>query len=160
MNGKNKRNWKSLIIVNFALLAFISFGYLTSLAQEHPKEHPSSSAKSTLTKESLAEAITKYINDDSRLKGGFFMVYDKTQGKSLTLTLVKVHNDRLAALGNGVYFACADFGSNDGNTYDVDIFMKDESGKLTASDISIHKVNGAARYDWIEKDGVWTKSEK
>lgn len=160
--SNNKRARKILRSGYIAISSLLIIGYSTGYAQEHPSEHPMehpSSEKTSITNESLAEAISKYVTGDAKLKGGFFMVYDKEHGKALTLTLEKVHKDRLAALGNGVYFACADFNATDGNVYDLDIFMKDEPGGLEAADISIHKMNGKARYNWIEKDGTWTKSE-
>lgn len=146
------------IIVFAAMLALFA-GTREVPAQEHPHEHPTSK-KAELTKESLAEAIASYIEDDSELKGGFFLVYDKEQGKALALKLDKVHEDRLATLGNGNYFACADFNGTDGSVYDLDVFMKEKRGDLKVYDISVHKKDGEARYGWVEKDGVWSKSAK
>ena len=155
----------SRLFLNFLVVLFI--GTVSAFAQEHPTEHPSehpsehpTSDKSDVTKETLAMAITDYVNNDAELKGGFFMVYDKEQGKALALKLDKVHKERLATLGHGVYFACADFNATDGNVYDLDVFMKDSEQGMEVSDISVHKSNGEARYGWVEKNGVWNKSKK
>ena len=149
-----------------ALLVLLFTGSASVSAQEHPAEHPSehpqehpTSDKAELTKESLADAIADYVSRDSELKGGFFLVYDNEQGKALALKLEKVHKDRLAALGDSVYFACADFSATDGSTYDLDIFMKESEAAMDVYNISVHKKNGAARYNWVEKDGIWSKSK-
>lgn len=128
---------------------------------EHPSEHPTKSEKSekAVTTAMLAEAIQDYVAADSKLKGGSFLVYDPVEKKPLQLTLAKVHEDKLATLGGGVYFACADFESTDGTVYDLDIFMKDDDGNLETTDVSIHKVDGQPRYTWREDDGVWRKVE-
>jgi len=166
LTSKNIPGALSRIVISLFLISF--FAMIVSVkAQEHPKEHPGehprehpTSKKAEITKESLADAITKYVADDAGLKGGFFMVYDTEQGKPLALTLEKVHKDRLASLGDGVYFACADFNATDGSVYDLDVFMKDTGKGLEASDVSVHKKNGEARYGWVEKDGIWMKSKK
>lgn len=155
-NGKRAAAIALTTILAFSIASFL--GLETALAQEHPHEHPMSK-KAEVTIGSLAEAITKYVNDDAGLKGGFFMLYDKVQGKALALTLQKVHEDRLGALGNDTYFACADFNGTDGNLYDIDIFMKDTGNGMKATDVSVHKKNGEARYNWVEKDGIWSKEE-
>lgn len=146
----------SLSIMVFAGASVVS-------AQEHPSEHPSehpTSKKATLTKETLAEAIRDYVNGESDLKGGYFLFFDKKQGKPLALTLDRVHKERLATLGGGVYFACADFKAIDGDMYDLDIFMKETKEGLEVTDISLHKKNGQARYTWTEKNGIWSKKEQ
>ncbi|MDH3197602.1 MAG: hypothetical protein OEO21_05115 [Candidatus Krumholzibacteria bacterium] len=127
-------------------------------AQEHPQEHPSDKkATETVTIEMLSKAIANYVETDSKLKGGYFLVYDPVAESTLRLTLHKVHEDKLATLGDGVYFACADFKAPDGRLYDLDIFMKGDAGDLGASDVSIHKVEGKPRYGWAEEKGVWKK---
>jgi len=143
-----------------AFLIFMVMGAVgvstTIGAQEHPSEHPTSN-KETLTKEALADSITKLVNEQSMLQGGYFLFYDSQENKPLVLTLDKVHRDRLATLGDGVYFACADFNAQGGDTYDLDIFMKEGKDGLTASEINIHKKNGKARYTWVEKNSRWEK---
>jgi hypothetical protein len=135
---------------------------MDSFAQEHPEhpekseEHPTSSAE--LSVEDLAVAVKDYVNDES--EKGYFIMKDEESGKKLKLTLDKVHKERLSALGDDTYFVCADFKGTDGNTYDVDIFMKGENKEaLVATDRSVHKVNGKERYTWHEVDGVWKKKK-
>lgn len=125
-----------------------------AFAQEHP-EHPQSSKKQLDVKE-FSEAVKDYVNKESKEHNGYFEVEDPVQKKTLKLKLDKVHEDRLSALGDDVYFVCADFTATDGNVYDIDIFMKGEDkDDLTATEIKVHKQNGVPRYTWYEEDGVW-----
>jgi Na+-transporting methylmalonyl-CoA/oxaloacetate decarboxylase gamma subunit len=158
--GIMRKAFLSLLVMVFAGVSAIS-------AQEHPTEHPSehpsehpTSEKAALTKESLADAITDYVTKESNLKGGYFLFFDGQQDKPLALTLDKVHKERLATLGNGVYFACADFKATDDDMYDLDIFMKEDEHGLEVTEINLHKKNGQARYTWVEKDGIWSKKEQ
>ena len=61
-------------------------------AEEHPREgqkeeHPEPE-KPTVTKESLAKAIRDYVQKETALKGGSFLVYDPVAQKTLPLTLI------------------------------------------------------------------------
>ncbi len=130
-----------------------------AFAQEHP-EHPKEGAKKaavTVTKEMMAEAIEGYIKKDAALKGGYFTVYDAQAKAPLALTLDKVHQDKLAQVSDGLYFACSDFKATDGKMYDLDFFMKGTDSGLEVSEVMIHKEAGNARYGWVEKDGIWTR---
>ncbi len=124
---------------------------------EHPTEHPSAApAKKAVTTKDIGDGIQKHIDDKSKEdKNGKFQVKDGE--KDLALTLVKVHNDKLANLGGGSYFACVDFKGTDGNTYDVDFFLKGDPGAMTVTETNVHKVNGKPRYNWKEEGGKWCK---
>jgi len=135
-------------------------------AQEHPKEHPKGQehpkpgAKAGLTKDELADAITAYVNNEAAKSGGSFMVDDPVQKKKLSLTMTKVHKDRLSQLDKDTYFLCADFAGNDGATYDLDVFMKGpDKDHLQTTEVSVHKKDGVERYTWHEEGGVWKKHE-
>ena len=155
----------------FVALALILFGRQVATAGEHP-EHPTSGKAENseeaaeemkiaeVTKEELAEAISKYVSKDADLKGGYFMVFDREAKQPLALTLEKVHKDRLSKVAADVYFACADFRAHDGKkVYDLDVFMRGpDMDHLNVTEISVHKQDGVARYGWTEKDGIWTKS--
>ena len=133
-------------------------------AQEHPTEHPqkapgenAKSAAREMTLDELAAGISDYIARDSKLKGGMFLVYDTVDKKPLQLELVQVHKDRLAALGQGVYFACTDMKTPDGTVYDLDFFMQKGDAGIEPTEVSIHKKAGVPRYGWKEEAGVWKK---
>jgi hypothetical protein len=124
--------------------------------KEHP-EHPKAAMAAVVTKEMMAEAITGYINKDTDLKGGFFCCYDTKANAPLALKLDKVHQDKLAKVSEGLYFACSDFKATDGKMYDLDFFMKSTEHGLQVSEVAIHKEAGKPRYGWVEKNGVWSK---
>ena len=145
-------------LVAVMTLAFSLLG-ATAPAQEHPAEHPEKKAKvdQQVTLDELAEGITHYIERDTKLKGGYFLVYDSEEKKPLMLQLEKVHKDRLSSMGGGVYFACTDMKSSGGVLYDLDFFMKRTDGGIEATEVAIHKKSGKARYGWKEENGVWKK---
>lgn len=153
-------SWVSALLLCGAL----SLPFGTLMAQEHPEhpEHPEKTTpaeKASLTTDQLAAAITAFVASDAQMKGGYFLVYDAVAKKALALTLDRVHQERLSSLGNGLYFACADFKSTDGTTYDVDVFMKESDDGLEASEVHVHKVNGEPRYAWKEEGGVWMRED-
>ncbi|HDP99897.1 MAG TPA: hypothetical protein ENN22_12030 [bacterium] len=150
-----------LLSLLLGMVVFLIFGLASgAFAQEHPAEHPKDGAKGaavTVTKEALAEAIESYIKKDSALKGGYFTVYDAQAKAPLALTLDKVHQDKLAEVGDGLYFACSDFKATNGKMYDLDFFMKATDTGLKVSEVMIHKEAGKPRYGWVEEGGVWKR---
>jgi len=130
-----------------------------SFMGEHP-EHPEHPSKKTaeVSAQAVGKAVAEFIASDAKLKGGKFMVYDASANEVLQLDLLKIHMDRLTGLGNDTYFACADFQASNGKVYDLDIFMNGKStDDLSVTEISVHKEEGAERYGWQEKRGVWVK---
>jgi hypothetical protein len=105
----------------------------------------------------MAEAIESYIKNDAALKGGYFFVYDTKSKAPLMLSLDKVHQDKLAQVSDGLYFACTDFKTMDGKTYDLDFFMKATESGLHVSEVMIHKEEGIPRYSWVEEGGLWKR---
>jgi hypothetical protein len=79
------------------------------------------------------------------------------QRKNLALDLVRVHDDRFSSLGGDKYFACVDMKGADGKIYDIDFFMVVQTGKLTVTETSVHKINGKPLYNWKQEGGVWKK---
>ena len=138
------------------ILLFLLSALLFPEHPEHP-EHPTTKQEPKLTIEQLAISIGNYIQNDVNLKGGFF-VYDKDKKEILTLTLTKIHKERLSNIGGDTYFACADFSASNGNIYDLDIFMTGKSqDNLVVTEINVHKENGEARYHWENQKGTWVK---
>lgn len=126
---------------------------------EHPTEHPEGKKTApSLTKDELADAIEAYVSEQSAKTDGYFIVEDDKTGDQLKLKLDKVHRKRLANVGKDKYFACADFTTDAGKVYDLDVFMTGTTkDNLTFSEFSVHKVAGKERYTWHEIGGVWTK---
>jgi hypothetical protein len=50
-----------------------------------------------------------------------------------------------------------DFKAADGTMVDVDFFLKKQGDRLVVAETSVHKVNGTARYNYEEKNGVWVR---
>ena len=144
---------KYLIIV-IGLVNFLIAEHPT----EHPSEHPTTVKSPKLTISQLAESIEKYIQQDTELKGGFF-VFDVKNNEILNLTLLKIHKERLSNIGNDTYFACADFQASNGNVYDLDVFMTGKlQDNLVVTEINVHKESGIARYGWQNRRGIWVKN--
>ncbi len=147
-----------LVLIAGAALAEHPSEHPSEHPKEHPAEHPASTKTSPVSKEALATAIANHVKAASA-GAGAFVVEDSTSGKTLRLVLDKVHKERLARVGKDTYFACADFTAEDGTSYDLDFFMRGSSAhELSLTDQSVHKKNGHARYNWVMRDGLWTKS--
>jgi len=128
---------------------------------EHPAEkaaeHPAKEASTIITKDNLAEAVVQHVKTESN-QDRKFIVEDPKTGESLELELLKVHKDRLSAVGDNLYFACADFKANNGKTYDLDVFMEGKNAdELTFNKFSVHKEESVERYGWKEENGEWKK---
>ena len=108
------------------------------------------------TLEEVAQVIEAYVQRDSELKGGYFLVYDDQADKPLRLQLDKVHRERLSKIEDGLYFVCADFKTPEGTVYDLDFWMSGTSKQdLRVSDaIAVHKENGERRYLLVAQRGV------
>jgi hypothetical protein len=155
-----------IVLVWAMILAAVSIGgckknehpteHPTEHPAEHPSEHPTGGAKSSPSKEELADAVEAYVNKTAAAEGGYFVAFDEKAGQQLKLTLDKVHRERLSKVGEDLYFACADFKTPEGKVYDLDVFMKGpDKDSLTFSKFTIHKEAGKERYTWYEQGGIW-----
>ncbi len=150
---KWKRSVLGISIVAVAMVVSAGFFF----AQEHP-EHPQGKEEKGLTKDELAGAISAYVKKEASKSGGKYQISDPQEGVTLSLTLDKVHKKRLTQISPELYFACADFTSPKGVTYDLDFFMKgSDKDHLEFSEVALHKKDGVARYTWYEKEGFWKK---
>lgn len=118
-------------------------------------EHPELGVAAAVTEDSLTAAVTTHMAAETSRQGGSLTIQDPQQNRALQLTLTTVHREGTRKLADGRYFACADFKGSDGHTYDLDVFMKQDLNGLTADEITIHKENGLARYNWVQADGTW-----
>jgi hypothetical protein len=102
------------------------------------------------TLEEVAQVIEAYVERDSELKGGYFLVYDDEADKPLRLHLDKVHRERLSKIDDGLYFVCADFKTPEGTVYDLDFWMTGTSKEdlRVSNAIAVHKEDGKRRYYW------------
>ena len=128
--------------------------------EEHPEEEepPAQATAEPLTIDQLADAITEWVATESIAGGGYLAIEHPDTGESLELTLDQVHRERLSRVGDETYFACADFVGRDGTVYDLDVFMEGSTPEtLETTEVTLHKVDGEARYTWYEEDGLWKK---
>lgn len=127
--------------------------------EEHPEQdEPPAQAVEQLTIDQLADAITEWVAAEAAAHGGFLVIEHPDTGESLELTLDQVHRERLSRVGEQTYFACADFVGRDGTLYDLDVFMEGPNREaLETTEVTLHKVDGEARYTWYEEDGLWKK---
>jgi hypothetical protein len=146
------------IVIGAGVLAMALLLPEAARAQEHP-EHPKDKASGEMTVDALEQAIITYITKDSKLKGGFFLIYDAVDKKPLQLELQKVHKDKLATVRDGVYFACTDMKASDGTLYDLDFFMQQTDHGIETTEVSVHKKAGTPRYGWKEENGMWKKAK-
>ncbi len=126
---------------------------------EHPSkaEHPESAHK-VPTIEEVAKFLENHVTRATAGSGGTIDIMDKKAGVKRNLKLDKIHRERLAKTGDGVYFVCADFKDNSGKVFDLDFWVERSGDGLKVADTMIHKEAGKARYAWSESDGVWSRT--
>jgi hypothetical protein len=160
-----------LMITRLALLLFVLIApALPLFAQEHPRAPQQSqsqqlpqtrtgapqAAMTQATMSEVSDGLKRFISSYAAKSADkkFHVPY---QRKNLALDLVKVHDDRFSSLGGDKYFACVDMKGTDGKIYDIDFFMVVQTGKLTVTETSVHKINGKPLYNWKQEGGVWKK---
>ncbi len=126
---------------------------------EHPQEHPKkgNAATKSISTATLENAIKSQIEEKAKANNGKFPVRDDVLNKTWELQLVKVHTDKLTQLDEQTYFACVDFKADDGTLVDVDFYMKNDNGKLSLSDTTVHKINGKPRFNYVKKGNYWER---
>ncbi len=150
----------NLLVLGMVLVGLLFFG-LNGFAAEHPgrtAEHPGKTAEhpgGMVSPEEVRKAITDYIREDSKLKGGDFLVLDSEKNTVLRLKLVRIH-DKVAQTKDGYYFACGDFqdAANPQKTYDLDVWLKKRGDELVPARIVIHKEDGKTRFTYKEDEIV------
>jgi len=105
----------------------------------------------------IQAGIEKHIAEQTTKGGGTFRV--PYEGEELRLKLVRVHVEYLATLGPRNHFACVDMATDDGEFYDVDFFMMGDSGAMTVTNTTVHKINGRPVYVWKQlSDKSWVRA--
>jgi hypothetical protein len=157
-----------VVIRVFVALLLASFASLR--AQEHPRAPQQSQSQQLpqttkgAPQAAMMQASMSEVSDGLKrfISGYAAKSADKKfhvpyQRKNLALDLVRVHDDRFSSLGGDKYFACVDMKGADAKIYDIDFFMVVQTGKLTVTETSVHKINGKALYNWRQEGGVWKK---
>jgi len=130
------------------LTLVLSFLYLATpgIADDHDGEHP---GKEVDPKAALKH-LKHYIQEDSKLKGGFF-VFDRKTKRIRNLRLKKIHKLRDV---EGRFYTCADFVDTNKDAVDLDFYFTRnlDSNDETAHahwniyKIKVHKINQKPRY--------------
>jgi hypothetical protein len=129
-----------------------------SQSQQLPQTTKGASQSATMqsSMSDVSDGLKRFISG-SAAKSADKKFHVPHQRKNLALDLVKVHDDRFSSLGGDKYFACVDMKGADGKVYDIDFFMVVQTGKLTVTETSVHKINGKPLYNWKQEGGVWKK---
>lgn len=155
---------RSVVGMMLAAVLMVGIAFLV-IAQEHPGEHPGKPTEHPgkpsvkITAETIRKGIISYIDKDTKLKGGYFLIWDAQEKRARVLQLVKVHDKlnklsgadyqrifKMKAPADEVYFACCDFKEVDGKaTLDLDFYMQATPAGLEPFRIVIHKENGKPR---------------
>ena len=118
---------------------------------------PAAAAPANLDAALVKGVVGEYIEKDSRLKGGEFLVYDPTDKKIWKLKSPKAHED-VRNQDVNVAVVCVDMTSGKGSDkkiLDVDFFVvKSASGNAEVSDIKIHKVGKKEHYIYDENNQI------
>lgn len=125
---------------------------------EHPGEHAEHPGEAAmLSAKDIIKGIKHHIDGVTAANNGIFPLSDPEEGKSLSLKLQKVHEDKVSYIKkDDAYFACTDFVTVDGTTaYDVDFWMKKRAnGKLSVYQTKIHKKDRNPRFMYKDDEIV------
>lgn len=151
------------------ILTIVVCSLRVSMAAEHPGEHPGTTAApkehpgqehpgmaGELSAGQIIQGIKAHISEVTKANNGSYPLFDTRQGQSLSLKLLRVHEDKVSYIKKeDAYFACTDFITNAGTKYDVDFWMKQgRDGKLTVYDKKIHKKDGLPRFTYQDDEIV------
>lgn len=115
-------------------------------------------AKSGPSKDAVAAAVTAHVKSEAKKSDGLFKVDDPVEDKELSLTLTRVHRNRVIQVGPDAWATCADFISTDAHTYDVDVIVTGpDADHLVVTEVSVHKKDGAERYTWQDGGGSFKR---
>jgi hypothetical protein len=107
--------------------------------------------------EDVVRAVEEYINEKTGTSGGVFVIFDEELQREARLRLHEVMWDHLGRVSADTYFACAEFVTDDGDIYDVDVFVQQEGEELVFREMMIHIVNGEERYKWYKEGDLWRR---
>lgn len=135
----------------FALFGAIVWPVSTSYATEESGQR-NGAERTGYYVEDIKAAVTKHIQGTLDTESIFHLRDEKT-GELLKLRFVTVH-DPVRQIGDDVYFACTDFHivGEPKKLYDVDFWMRDETGELRVFQTKIHKEpRWSVIYGWYKQ---------
>jgi len=98
------------------------------------------------TRTGIQSAMKSHI--DENVFNGKYLVYDAVEGKLKQLTLKKLHEGIVKKAE--YYVSCADFVDNQGNLYDLDLLVVQQSGDFRVLETVVHSINGNKRKYHLE----------
>ncbi len=111
-----------------------------------------------LASDDIAAAVNMYVNAAAGNDGEYFVVFDENKHKEVRLKPGTGDCKMVGKVADNMYFACAEFLSADGDTYDLDIFVTGKNkNDLMFAELMIHSVNGRKRFEWYTDDGLWKR---
>ncbi len=109
-----------------------------------------------MTAAKFANAVRKKILEKAKKEGGHLKFPDpRNRDDSLEVKLKKVVEASVSKAGKNVRYVCAKFkGVENGKDYDIDFFLEGNkpSSLKPARKPLVHKVDGKARYKYVEKE--------
>ncbi|VAW13428.1 hypothetical protein MNBD_BACTEROID05-566 [hydrothermal vent metagenome] len=119
-------------------------------AKSSMKSEMKAEMKSEPTKDDIRNTMTAYVASQTAQGGGTFNVNDPDTGKTLKLTMLKVH-ERIGKTGD-YYYSCADFKDASGQGWDLDLDVENKDGMLSVVDVRVHKEDGERSYTYDDED--------
>jgi transglutaminase-like putative cysteine protease len=149
---QHRLRWSAACAALPALLLLAQCSLLQAPAE--PANRAATSVAPAVVTADIQAGIERHIDEQTRLGGGYFCLQFKDC--ALRLKLVRVHTEYLANLGPRRHFACVDLADVSGDVYDVDFFLEGDSGAMTVTETTVHKINGQPYYAWEQKpDKTW-----
>jgi len=108
----------------------------------------------TLTLQELADVVQLLLDEEYKKNGGFVVVRDSIEDVDLNLIMENINSKHLSSHSENLHFVCADFKTEGGENYDLDIFMKGyNKDDLQPASVMVHKKGEEPRYAWSEEGG-------
>lgn len=108
----------------------------------------------------VATSLRAFIQNASRKNR--LLVRDPVTAQLRRLSLEKIHADRLTPVNDGTAAVCTEFKDDNGDRVDLDFFVirSDDGDVERVAGQDIHRVNGQARFSYLEKEGGFVRSAR
>ncbi len=111
-------------------------------------------------RDQIALNLRKFVESKSR--AGRWLLRETPGDKPRSLVLVRIRPEMLHALTDGRAAVCGEFLDENSDKVDVDFTIErsDTGDAERIIEYRVHKVNGQARYHYLEKEGAWVRSAR
>jgi hypothetical protein len=103
----------------------------------------------------ITSAVHDYVVADTKLKGGYFLLWDSEQKSVLRLAYTNVRLENVGRTSDGRHVACCDFAGVDGHNYNLDFWVRSVNGQLVVEEIRIHMMDQNPRYHLRQAQGTF-----